>query len=108
MTNYCRSVGWSLIVLAISLGCNTTQSPRQQVEDARITTEIKSKLAKEVSPSSLIDVKVDTTNGVVTLAGQVESTALKENIAEKAAAVRGVVDVNNNLQIEAKPVSGIR
>jgi len=102
------SIAYALILAATLWGCNTTQSPRQQIEDARITTEIKSKVAQNGMPSSLVNVKVDTTNGVVTLAGQVESSQVKERIGRTAEGIRGVVAVNNNLQIEPRPVTGIR
>ena len=103
-----RAIAYSLIVAAMSFGCNTTQSPRQQVEDVRITTEIKSKIAQDDMLSSLINVKVNTTNGIVTLAGQVESANVKERVGQTAAGIRGVEGVNNNLQIEPRPVSGIK
>ena len=51
-------------------GCNTTQSPNRQISDLQITTQVKAKLASDVGPSSLTNVDVNTTNGVVTLAGQ--------------------------------------
>ena len=103
-----RAIAFALFVAATFWGCNTTQSPRQQVEDVRITTEIKSKIAQDDMLSSLINVKVNTTNGIVTLAGQVESSEVKERVGHTAAAIRGVASVNNNLQIEPRPVSGIR
>ena len=89
-----------LLAAIFAAGCNTTQSPHRQVDDARITAEIKAKLAQEITPSSLINVKVITTNGVVTLAGQVESPEVKQQAGQKANGVQGVVDVNNNLQVE--------
>lgn len=67
-------------ILAVGQGCNTAQSPKAQVDDAQITTQVKSKLASDVNASSLTNISVNTTNGVVTLAGQVE--------AQKSSSVR--------------------
>ena len=80
-------------------GCNTTQSPNRQISDAQITTQVKANLAQNVRASSLTNIDVNTTNGVVTLAGQVESEEVKQNSERVAASVPGVVRVNNELQV---------
>ena len=85
-------------------GCNTTQSPNRQVSDVQITTEVKAKLASNVGPSSLTNIEVNTTNGVVTLAGQVESAEIERGAKENASSVTGVVQVNNNLQVAKEGV----
>ena len=85
--------------IAVSAGCNTVQPPDQQVKDAQITTEVKGKLASEVRPSSLANINVNTTNGVVSLAGAVESSEVKSKAETVAQSVSGVVRVNNNLQV---------
>jgi BON domain len=79
--------------------CNTSQPPNQQVKDSQITTEVKGKLATNVRASSLANIEVNTTNGVVTLAGQVENPDVKRSAGEVAATVPGVARVNNNLQV---------
>lgn len=89
-------------ILAVGQGCNTVQSPKAQVDDAQITTEVKSKLASDVNASSLTDISVNTTNGVVTLAGQVGSAETKQRAQTVAAAVPGVARVNNELQVTPK------
>lgn len=86
-------------------GCNTVQPPRTQVSDSQITTQVKSKLASDVGPSSLTNIDVNTTNGVVTLAGQVESSDVKHHAETVTASVPGVVKVNNNLQVDATAAS---
>jgi osmotically-inducible protein OsmY len=91
---------WVLASVALfAQGCNTTQSPNQQVSDAQITTQVKTDLAQNVRASSLTNLEVNTTNGVVTLAGQVESEEVKHNSETVAASVPGVVRVNNELQV---------
>ena len=103
----------SVVLAAVALvsitmfaeGCSTTESPHRQVNDLQITTQVKAKLASDVRASSLANVDVNTTNGVVTLAGQVESVEVKSKAETVAAAVPGVVGVNSNLQVEPSPVS---
>jgi len=90
-----------LMVSAFTAGCGTVESPRHQVEDAVITTQVKATLAKDVSPSSLTNIDVNSTNGVVTLAGQVENEEVKSHAEQVARSVEGVVRVNNNLQVGA-------
>ena len=51
-------------------------------------------------PSSLTNIDVNTTNGVVTLTGQVETEDIKHRAEEVARAVPGVLRVENNLQVE--------
>jgi len=87
-------------ILAFSVGCGTAQSPRRQVDDAAISARIKAKLASDVSLSSVTNIDVNTTNGVVTLAGQVESEDVRHRAEQIAGGVEGVVSVSNNLQVE--------
>ena len=89
-------------ILAVGQGCNTNQTPKAQVDDAQITTQVKSKLASDVNASSLTNISVKTTNGVVTLAGQVESSEVKQRAETVAASVAGVAHVNNVLQVTSK------
>jgi len=93
------AMGALISVVAFADGCNTLQPPNQQVKDAQITTEVKTKLAAEVNPSSLANINVNTTNGVVTLAGGVESTEVKSKAETVTKSVSGVVQVNNDLQV---------
>jgi osmotically-inducible protein OsmY len=82
-------------------GCKTSQSPGAQTSDAEIKVAVKAKLAADVRFSTLTNVEVNSTNGVVTLAGQVKNAADREAAAELARTVKGVVRVNNNLQVES-------
>lgn len=89
-------------------GCNTVQPPSQQVSDAGITTKVKTKLAADVRPSSLANIDVNTTNGIVTLAGAVESPEVKQRAEAITASVSGVVRVNDNLQVVPVQSSAVR
>lgn len=83
----------------IGIGCRTNESPEEQVNDAQITAQVKSKLASDVSLSTVPNVSVNSTNGVVTLSGQVNSGADKAKAGQIASTVPKVVRVDNNLQI---------
>jgi hypothetical protein len=94
------------IVLAVlSFGCRTNESPEDQVNDLEITTQLKSKLASDIGVSSVTNISVNSTNGVVTLSGQVDSEAAKSKAVALAKAVPKVVRVVNNLQIVTRKVA---
>ena len=90
-----------IVTLLLVAACRTTESPRHQVDDVAITTRVKAKLATDLNLSTATNIDVNTTNGVVTLAGQVESEAVRDHAVQLAKSVEGVVEVNNNLQVEA-------
>jgi len=73
------------------------------VNDLEITAQVKSKLASEIGPTTVTNVSVNSTNGVVTLAGQVNSGDLKSRASTIAKSVPKVTQVVNNLQVAAKP-----
>jgi len=93
-------------VWLFTVSCNTSQPPNQQVRDAQITTQVKEKLASSVRASSLANIEVNTTNSVVTLAGQVENAGVKQSAEKVTAAVPGVSRVNNNLQVASPSAAG--
>ena len=93
-------------LITMTQGCNTTQSPNQQVTDTQITTQVKTKLAQNVGASSIANIDVNTTNGVVTLAGQVQNETVKHNSEQVANSIPGVVRVNDELQVAAPPAGG--
>ena len=98
----------SVSVTMLTAGCNTAQSPNRQADDLTITTEVKAKLASDITPSTLTNIEVNTTNGVVTLAGQVESAEVKRSAETITASIPGVVRVNNNLQVDPAAESIVR
>jgi hyperosmotically inducible periplasmic protein len=83
-------------------GCRTTQSAGKQVDDAGIKIAVKAKLAKDVRFSTLTNIEVNSTNGAVTLAGQVKTEKDRVDAGEIARSVEGVVKVNNELQVEKR------
>ncbi len=81
-----------------ALGCRTNETPEQQVKDAEITANIKSELAKQLGPATMTNVSVNSTNGVVTLAGVVHNSDEKAKAVAIARAFPQVSSVNDNLQ----------
>lgn len=96
-----------LLTLALSCallpGCRTNQTPEQQVKDLEITASVRSKLASNVGLSTVPNISINSTNGVVTLSGQVDSGDEKTKVETIAKAVPNVARVVDNLQVSAKP-----
>jgi hyperosmotically inducible periplasmic protein len=92
----------ALMLTVFSLaGCQamTGKTAGQNVDDATLTTSVKSKLAAD-KLSSLTRVDVDTNNGTVSLNGVVESSDQKARAQELASQVNGVNRVINNIQVQ--------
>jgi len=89
-----------LVLVAFVASCKTTSSPGRQVDDAAIKTAVKAKLAADVKLSTLTNIEVNSTNGVVTLAGQVRDETDRMQAEQVARSVDGVVRVNNELQVK--------
>src|SRR4029077_1702990 len=83
-----------LVLVAFVAGCKTTSSPGRQVDDAAIKTAVKAKLAADVKLSTLTNIDVNSTNGVVTLSGQVRDESDRVAAVAVARSVGGVVRVN--------------
>ncbi|HEV7716799.1 MAG TPA: BON domain-containing protein [Steroidobacteraceae bacterium] len=69
--------------------------------DTVITTKVKTELAKDKATKAT-EINVETKNGVVSLNGAVGSLAAKEKAETDARAIKGVVDVSNNLRVASK------
>lgn len=89
-----------LAVLAI-FGCQamTGRTAGRNIDDATITASVKSSLVAD-KIANLTRVDVDTTNGVVSLNGVVESSEQKNRAQQLASRVDGVRNVVNNLQVQ--------
>jgi hyperosmotically inducible protein len=90
-----------VMLVAVTAGCTamTGKSASQNVDDATITAQVKTKLAAE-KPATLTKVDVDTNQGTVYLTGNVENATVKARATELARQVAGVRDVVNNLKIQ--------
>jgi hyperosmotically inducible protein len=96
-----RSMLVLTLLVAVTAGCTamTGKSAGENVDDAKITAQVKSKLAAE-KVATLTKVDVDTNKGTVYLTGNVENATIKTRATEIARAVTGVRDVVNNLNIQ--------
>jgi osmotically-inducible protein OsmY len=86
------------VIMAIG-ACTTTQSPARQVDDNAIHAAIKAKLTADRF-SNIVNVDINVTNGVVTLAGEVPNPQVRADAEKEARSVDGVVKVINNLQVK--------
>jgi hypothetical protein len=75
-------------------------SVSDKVGDAVITTTVKAELAKDSTLSSM-RINVDTDSGRVLLRGTAPSAEARTHATALAAAVKGVVSVDNQLTVEA-------
>ena len=101
MRHLFRSMLVLTLLVAVTAGCTvmTGKSAGENVDDATITAQVKTKLAAE-KPATLTKVDVDTNKGTVYLTGNVENAAIKARATEIAQAVSGVRDVVNNLNVQ--------
>jgi len=92
-----------LLGFAVLVGFSAASYAAQPVggvmDDTVITTTVKAELAKDVRLGTLTGIEVNTTQGVVTLAGKVHTSEEKALVEQKVRGVKGVVKVNNELQI---------
>lgn len=93
----------TVLACALLAGCRTNETPKEQVNDLEITAKVKSKLATEVGASTVADISVNSTNGVVTLSGQVDSAGNRSKAEAAAKSVPNVVRVVDSLQVAASP-----
>ncbi len=78
---------------------NAAAKVGDKVDDAMITTSVKTELAKDSSLSAL-KINVDTDQGRVALKGTAPSSAAREHATVLAQNVKGVVSVDNQLKVE--------
>lgn len=103
MRNYRISLNLAAVLLTVAVlltlgACATTQSPGQQVDDATITSKVKTKLTADpqVNP---FNIDVDTDDGIVTLRGRVEDAEAKTAAGQLARDTNGVRGVRNDIRV---------
>jgi osmotically-inducible protein OsmY len=87
------------IVSACSL-VSGRESGGDYVDDATITTKVKSSLASDVGLTPANQIHVETLQNVVQLSGFVDSEAHKAEAEHVARGVEGVRDVKNNIIVQ--------
>ena len=81
---------------------SATESVKENVGDAVITTKIKAEYAKDKQVSAM-RIKVDTDDkGAVTLSGNAKSQAEADQAAKIARDTKGVTSVRNDILVQAK------
>jgi osmotically-inducible protein OsmY len=93
------SIGLAILFLAC-----TTQSAGRQIDDTSIHAAVKAKLTVDRF-SNIVNIDINVTNGVVTLAGEVPNDKVSAEAKSEAATVDGVVRVINNLQVKSPPTA---
>lgn len=90
-----------LATLTACAGTGTSQSTGEMIDDAAITTRVKTALirSEEVDAN---DVNVETYKGVVQLNGFVDSRAEASAAVDIARDVAGVQDVQDNLEVKGR------
>lgn len=90
------------IALTSVLGCASTTTQEgtgEYVDDAVITTKVKSAILGEPTLKSM-EIKVETFKGVVQLSGFVSSAAAENKAVEMARSVRGVKSVKDDMRVK--------
>jgi len=85
------------------VGCQamTGQTMGENIDDASLTASVKTSLVGDKA-ANLTRIEVDTTNGVVSLNGVVDSAQQKSRAEELTRRVNGVKGVKNNLQVSSR------
>ena len=88
-----------ILLAALLTGCRTNETPEQQVNDAAIAANLKAKLVSDVGVTSITNISLNVTQGVVTLSGTVHSAEEKAKVVTIAKSIPKVVRVNDDLQV---------
>ena len=91
-----------LLLSGLSTGCSSTStrdSTGEYIDDAVITTKVKSALLGDEAVKSFA-ISVETVKGVVQLSGFVNTPEQKSMAGNITSAVRGVKEVHNNLIVK--------
>jgi hyperosmotically inducible periplasmic protein len=89
----------SFIALSAALVISLAGCERRSASDTTVTTAVKNKLAADPTTSAA-KIDVDTSNGVVTLSGNVPTAAEKAEAERLARNTQGVTQVINNISVE--------
>lgn len=96
-----RSAGWAMCTMMLIPTSVATTAEPEELGDLDITLAVQAELIQDVAvPAHNID--VDTTNGIVTLSGSVDTYYAKLQARDAAESVKGVLKVIND--IDVKPI----
>lgn len=77
-----------------------TEKAKAQIDDATITAKVKSALIAEPGIKAT-QINVDTSGGVVTLSGTVDTPEMMSRATQLAQGIEGVKSVNNSLAVKS-------
>lgn len=89
------------LVLAACSESKTKESTGQYLDDATITSKVKTALAKDPYTSAM-DISVETYKGTVQLSGFADSEAEKRRAGQVAGEVSGVKSVKNDVRVKTR------
>lgn len=103
MMNTVRVLMAVIMVSFLLASCQATtgRTAGRNVDDAALTASVNAALVAD-KPSNFTRIDVDTTSGVVSLTGTVESPEQRRRAEQLASRVDGVKRVVNNLQVAGK------
>jgi hyperosmotically inducible protein len=93
-----------IVLLLASCQATTGRSMGKNVDDAALTASVNGALVAD-KPANFTRIDVDTTNGVVSLNGTVETPEQRARAEQLASRVDGVRRVVNNLQVNRRSAS---
>jgi osmotically-inducible protein OsmY len=99
LTILCAALGGGLLVT----GCSSTptrESAGEVVDDAWITTKVKSSFVEDPAVSAL-NIQVETFKGVVQLSGFANNSTEMTRAAEIARGIKGVKSVKNDIRLKS-------
>jgi osmotically-inducible protein OsmY len=98
------TVAVSMILALLVAGCTTTQTAGRQIDDTTIHAAVLAKLTGDRF-SNIVNIDINVTNGIVTLAGEVPNAKVKADAQSETRKISGVVRVINNLQVKSPPTA---
>jgi hyperosmotically inducible protein len=101
-SHFWRIASAALLAGALSACSMATgrESGSEYVDDATITTKVKTQLASDVGLTPANQIHVETSKHVVQLSGFVDSAAHKAEAESVARGIEGVEGVENNITIQ--------
>ncbi len=100
---YAKEIDWVKSVkneLVVDKAPAKPAAVRESVDDASLTSQVKYALAAHKATRDT-KAKIATTDGVVVITGDVESSAEKSLVSKLALSIRGVKSVTNNLAVKS-------
>ena len=99
------AIALSIVFATLISACAPTEKSRgtgEFIDDASITTRVKTKIAQTQGLGEALAINVDTYRGVVSLAGFVDTAEQARLAAHTAQTVPGVQSVKNNLEVKRR------